>query len=319
MKGLHANDVQEIFMNSPLITGSLAFDYIMQIGGRFADRLATPEAGFSAAYIAPQLRRLFGGCAGNIAFGLRQLGDTPQIMATVGEDFSPYRQYLQDNNIDDAHVKTLPGFFTAQAYIVGDDDHSQIIIFHPGATAEAHQQSISDLPEPPPLAIVSPNGLGGMLRFGRDCAAAKTPFIFDPGQAIGMFAGAELKEMMSLCRVAIFNQDEYTAMQNITGDSSPMGDNQALIITRGAEGSELFMGDKNIKVAAANFGETADSTGCGDAYRAGLIYGMMRDWQWQQSMQFASVIAGVKALHNGGQGYTISASEVNEKCKKVFG
>lgn len=307
-------------MTQPLITGSLAFDYVMRIGGRFAERLSVPlAAGFSAAFVAPSMRRLFGGCAGNIAYGLRQLGAAPRLMATVGDDFGPYREYLAASGIDGAHVLAISGMFTAQAYIVSDDDESQFIVFHPGAAAEAHRQSVHDLPEAPPLAIVSPNGGAGMLRFCRELAAAQTPFIFDPGQAMGLFNAAELKEMMALCAVAIFNRDEYAVFENITAAPAAAGAGQAVIVTRGEAGSEVFAAGQHVQTMAVKLGAAADTTGCGDAYRAGLIYGMLHEWRWPQILRFASVLAGVKARHMGGQGYCLSADQALAKCKEFFG
>ncbi|MGI9306432.1 MAG: carbohydrate kinase family protein [Gammaproteobacteria bacterium] len=302
-----------------LIIGALAFDYIMRIGGRFAARLPDPQAaGFSAAFTVPSMRRAFGGCAGNIAFGLNLLGGSPLLMAAVGEDFSPYRDHLRRCGISDLHVKTIGGAYTAQAFLASDDDESQIILFHPGASAEAHRQSIGDLSAPPAMAIVSPNGREAMLHFGRELAAAKTPFIFDPGQAIGLLAGEELREILALCQIAVFNQDEYEFCQKTAGDART-GEKQTMIITRGDAGSEAHTGGQTHRTTAATFGKTADTTGCGDAYRAGLIYGLQREWKWPQILQFASVIAGVKAARQGGQGYHITAAEAEAACRRIYG
>ena len=309
------------FMNnsfSPLVTGSLAFDFIMKISGRFAER-AFDNAGFSVAFVTPDLQRMWGGCAGNIAYGLNLLEETPQLMATVGEDFTPYRQYLNSVGIETTYVKTIAGTLTAQAFIAEDDDNSQIIIFHPGATGQAHQQSINDLSSLPPLAIVAPNGKESMLRFGRELATAKTPFIFDPGQAIRMLNKTELEEMAALCKAVIFNHDEYNAFVEITGAPPRLSDTQAVIITRGEEGSETRCGGRVYQTAAAIFGDAVDTTGCGDAYRVGLIYGMLREWKWAQITGFASVLAGIKALRQGGQGWTATADEVHDKCRRLFG
>lgn len=306
-------------MAKVLVTGSLAFDYIMRIGGRFGERLPDASAaGFSAAFTAPSMRRLFGGCAGNIAYGLRLLGGAPALMAAVGEDFAPYRKHLADCNISDENILEIKGMLTAQAFVINDDDESQMIFFHPGAAAEAHRQSAAGLPAPPQLAIVSPNGREGMLRFGRELAKNKTPFIFDPGQAAGLFSGEELREMLELCQIAIFNQDEYAFCQKQAG-AIPAGEKRAVIITHGDSGSEILADGKTYRAAAASFGKTADTTGCGDAYRAGLIYGILHEWKWQQTAQFASVVAGVKAAHEGGQGYKLTAEEAAAHCRRLFG
>ena len=307
-------------MKDVLVTGSLAFDYIMRVGGRFGSRLEpTMSAGFSAAFVAPSLQRRFGGCAGNIAYGLRQLGESPVLMATAGEDFPPYREHLRLSDIDDSQVKIIEGAFTAQAFIAADDDESQIIIFHPGATSHAHEQGVGDLSSPPAFAIVSPNGKDGMLRFGRELAETKTPFIFDPGQAIGLFSAAELNEMLSICDIAIFNHDEHVAAEKITGTVFVPGEKQAMVITRGVDGSQVSGGGKTHQTSAAVFGETVDTTGCGDAYRAGMLYGLTREWKWPQIISYASVVAGIKATRPGGQDYTMNAEDVSQKCKQVFG
>lgn len=307
-------------MTDVLVTGSLAFDYIMRIGGRFGSRLETPmNAGFSAAFVAPSMQRRFGGCAGNIAYGLRQLGESPILMATAGEDFEPYRAHLRLCGIDDSRVKIIEGAFTAQAFIAADDDESQIIIFHPGATSHAHEQGVDDLSSSSSFAIVSPNGKDGMLKFGRELSKSKTPFIFDPGQAIGLFSAEELDEMLSICDIAIFNHDEHLAAERITGKVFVPGEKQAMIVTHGVDGSQVSADGKTHQTAAAMFGETVDTTGCGDAYRAGMLYGLVREWKWPQIISYASVIAGMKATRPGGQDYTISAEEVTQKCKQVFG
>lgn len=291
----------------------------MRINGRFSDRLSDAAAGFSAAFVAPNMRRRFGGCAGNIAYGLRMLGMHPMLLAAAGEDSAPYREHLSERDICDSGVKVIDGEFTAQAFIVNDDDESQMIVFHPGAAAFAHLQGVDDSPSPPDWAIVSPNGKEGMLRFGRELAAAKTPFIFDPGQAVGLFSADELREMSALCRAAIFNRDEYAAFEKITGAPFAAEDGRALLITRGGDGSEVFADGKTYRTAAAKFGDTADTTGCGDAYRAGLLYGLAREWQWSRAIHFASIVAGTKAMHTGGQSYDISADKAEAECARVFG
>ena len=303
-----------------LVTGSLAFDYIMRIGGRFSDRLSDPAAaGFSASFVAPRMRRRFGGCAGNIAYGLRRLGMRPFLLATAGEDFAPYRAHLAACDVCDSGVKVIDGAFTAQAFIVSDDDESQLTVFHPGAADFAHRQGVSDAPSSPDWAIVAPNGKDGMLRFGRELAAARTPFIFDPGQAVGLFSADELREMSALCAAAIFNQDEYAAFQKIAGAPFAADGGRALIITRGDAGSEASVGGRTHRAAAAKFGDAADTTGCGDAYRAGLLFGLAREWEWPRLVRFASVVAGRKALHIGGQSYEVSAERAEAECARMFG
>ena len=301
-----------------LVTGSLAYDFIMQIGGRFADRLeAKPAAGFSAAYTAPAMRRMFGGCAGNVAYGLRQLGGDWSLMGTVGEDFDPYRKYLKKNGGGELHLLKIKGKLTAQAYLIGDSEGSQMIFFHPGASAEAHRQSVADLPSPPDIAIVGPNGREGMLRFCRELSAAGIPFMFDPGQAVGLFSAEELEEMISLCQIAAFNRDEHEFCLRKT-QARPSGASGAVIITHGAGGSEIWADGRTYRTGAVDFGRAADITGCGDAYRAAVLHAWFRGWEWMHIIRFASVVAGAKAVCMGGQGYTISAAEAETYCRRNF-
>lgn len=322
---------------TPLITGSLAFDNLLHTGGHFADRLPAlsplpPDnksdnngGSFSAAYLVPTLARALGGCAGNIAYALHQLGDTPTLMATAGNDFAPYAERLAALGIGTAHILILEDFYTAQAYIVTDEGNSQLIFFHPGATGEAHRQRIADIP-PPPLAIVAPNGKAGMLQHSRDLAAAGIPFIFDPGQAIGMFSGEEIVECLTLAPYAIFNESEFSAAQSASGltAAAAAAMTEALFVTSGERGSRVYLGGDGdggevVTADCVTLGATQDPTGCGDAYRAGLLYGLMRGWQWLPLLRFAAVIAAVKATHLGGQGYALSLASAAAAYQKTFG
>ena len=308
-----------------LITGSLAFDTLLHISGKLADRLPSQhqqaEGAFSAAYLAPHLSRALGGCAGNIAYALHKLGEPPQIVATAGKDFAPYAATLRDLGIGTQHILVLEDFFTAQATMVTDEDNNQLIAFHPGATAEAHRQRLADLP-PPALAIVSPNGKSGMLQHCRDLAAAQVPFIFDPGQAVGMFSGEELRECLTLAPYAIFNQSEFEIAQRASGigreEAAKML--RALFITHSEDGSQVLAdgGETQVHAPCVHLGETQDPTGCGDAYRAGILYGMRRGWAWQPMLNFAAIIAAVKATHNGGQGYALSLAAAAEAYDSTF-
>lgn len=306
---------------NPLITGSLAFDYLLRIDGAFGDRLpAPPQDGFSAAYLCPQLSRTWGGCAGNIAYALRMLDEQPAIMATAGSDFSPYAERLRALGIATDSIMQLPDFYTAQAHMVTDGKGSQLVFFHPGATAEAHRQRIADLPLPPPLAIVAPNGKAAILQHCRDLAAAGVPFIFDPGQAIGMFSAAELRECLELAPYAIFNAGEFGILQQATGLSPAAAAAmlEALFITDGENGSQALAGGETIRCGCVHLGATQDPTGCGDAYRAGLLYGLLRQWEWQPLLNFAAVVAAIKAMHTGGQGYAMSLASATAAYEENF-
>ena len=304
-----------------LITGSLAYDYLIRIDGGFSDRWpASPNGEFTAAYIASSLQRRFGGCAGNIAYALRCLGGTPILMATAGDDFLPYAEYLHGQKIDTSHIAVLEGFYTAQAYVATDAGNNQFVIFHPGATGEAHRQSLKDAPECS-LAIVSPNGKQGMLQHCQDLSARAIPFIFDPGQAIGMFSAEELLSCLRQSTYAIVNVDEWKVLHDKTGLSkqaiADMVD--ALLVTFGADGSEVTTNGEVIKTGSVTLGETQDPTGCGDAYRAGLIYGLLRQWDWQRIIRFATIVAGIKATHDSAQGYALSLQQVEAIYQREFG
>lgn len=314
----------------PLITGSLAYDYLMQTDVPFASRLpartgdglSSGEKTFSVAYEAPTLTRNFGGCAGNIAYALRHLGDAPAIMATAGgEDFHLYREYLRGQEISTEQILLLDGFYTAQAYITTDSGGNQFILFHPGATAEAHRQDIAAA-DAAPLAIVSPNGKQGMLRHCRTLAAQKTPFIFDPGQAVGLFDGDEILECLRLANYVIANGGEFEMMQRAVGKltrEEVIDLTDAFILTHGENGSEIYAGGEVLRVQCVKLGETRDPTGCGDAYRGGLIYALMRGWGWQSAGQFAAVIAGIKAGHGSAQGYELSFAKAAQVYRQIFG
>ena len=304
----------------PLITGSLAYDFIMAHPGRFGEQIRPGRRrAISVAFTAPQMRRAFGGCAGNIAYSLSLLGANPILMATVGDDFSPYRARLKKLGIDDSHVRTISGSFTAQAFIITDQDGGQITLFHPGAMEFAHRQKPADA-EKSALAIVAPNGREGMLAHARALADAKTPFIFDPGQGLSLFSADELITLMTLADFAIFNRHEWELMRARVGKTERILSKmvRALIITDGARGSRIRAEEESAIAPAVMLGETADPTGCGDAYRAGLIYAMMRKWNWQTAARFASVIAGFKALSHGGQGHRFSRLQLRKTYRQIF-
>ena len=306
----------------PLITGSLAYDNLMHICGRFQDRLpAQPSGGFSAAYLTPSLSRVRGGCAGNIAYALHMLGDAPTVMATAGSDFPPYADYLTALGISTAHIMVLEDFYTAQAYIVTDEENNQFIVFHPGACGEAHRQRISSLPTPPPMAIVSPNGKEGMLQHSRDLAAAGVPFIFDPGQAIGMFSGEELEECLTLAPYAIFNESEFATAQQTTGltadAAAAMTD--ALFVTDGERGSRVLVGGEVLSAECVRVGETKDPTGCGDAYRAGLIHGLLNDMDLVTACRIGSIMGAIKIEHLAPQHHRPEFQEIADRFEAAYG
>ena len=300
-----------------LVSGSIAYDRLIHVGGRFAD------VGF-AAYLAPRLRHSWGGCAGNIAYALRKLGDTPHIVSVAGSDFSPYADYLRGQGIGADDILILPDEYTAQAFMLTDADGRQLIAFHPGACGRAEEQPLPPNLPPCALAIVSPNGKAGMVAHCRQLAERGLPFVFDLGQALGQFSREELLECLRLCAVAAVNEEEAKILRQVVGKTTAELAQLAgaLLVTKGADGSEVFVDGQVFAAPAVCVGELADPTGCGDAYRAGLLHARMRNLPWLPAIRFASVVAGIKAAHDGAQGYALTLDmarqiyrrEFNEEC-----
>ena len=312
-----------------LVSGSVAFDFIMHFPGRFADHLDVGRRhGVSVAFTTPTMRRAFGGCAGNIVYGLRLLGDAPVLAATAGGDFAPYRARLEALGIATAGLREYPDAFTAQAYIVTDDENSQITLFHPGAMNFAHEIDVVALAESEredgagvDIAIVSPNGREGMLSHMEALSSRGVRVVLDVGQAVGLFDGGELRKMLGWADCAIFNRHEFALTAKATGldEGEVAGMAGGLVITDGERGSRAVVGGEAYEAKALVLGATRDPTGCGDAFRAGMLHGMMRDWDWRDILDFSALLAGVKAQSDGGQEYKISAELSRELFRKHFG
>ena len=308
-----------------LVSGSLAFDFIMHFPGRFADHLDVGRRrGVSVAFNTPTMRRAYGGCAGNIAYGLKQLGDQPVLAATVGADFAPYRARLRGLGISDAAALEFSDAFTAQAYIVTDNENSQITLFHPGAMNFAHKIDIGRVVAEAgecDIAIVSPNGREGMLAHARALAERDARLALDVGQAVGLFSGAEIRQMLDFAGIAIFNSHEFAQAAKVAdldeGRAAAMV--EALVITDGERGSRATVGGRTFAADAVILGETRDPTGCGDAFRAGMLHGATRGWEWRDILDFAALVAGVKAQCDGGQEYEISPESAREQFRRRFG
>ena len=304
-----------------LVCGSLAYDTIMVFPDQFKKHILPDQIHIlNVAFMVPDMRREYGGTAGNIAYNLRLLGEDATIMATVGHDFAPYAQRLQSLGLATRHVRTLDGQFTAQAFITTDIDDNQITAFHPGAMSDSHVNRIADATGVR-LAIVSPDGRQGMVEHARDLAAAAIPFVFDPGQGLPMFSGPELLELVSGARALTVNDYEARIVEDKTGRklesiALTIG---AVIVTRGAEGSTILAGGRSIEVRAVPPAALVDPTGCGDAYRAGLLYGMARDWSWERAARLASVMGSIKIARRGGQNHVSTRDEIAHKLHDAFG
>ncbi|MFM7122301.1 MAG: carbohydrate kinase family protein, partial [Fluviibacter sp.] len=255
-----------------LICGSLAYDNIMVFNGRFREQILPEQIHIlNVAFLVPEMRREFGGCAGNIAYALHSLGGHAEIMATVGDDGAPYLERLDTQCLSRKHVRQVPGTFTAQAFITTDMDDNQITAFHPGAMGQAHLNEVGHA-DNVGLGIVAPDGRDAMIEHARQFAAANIPFIFDPGQGLPMFDGNELKQFLSLATYACVNDYEAQMLCDRTGKTlEQLAENvAALIVTRGGEGAWIFTGGNRIDIETVQPEAIVDPTGCGDAFRGGL-------------------------------------------------
>ncbi len=306
---------------SSLICGSLAYDTIMLFGGRFAEAILPEQLHkVNVAFLVPSLRREFGGCAGNIAYNLKLLGGDPHIMATLGQDGAPYLERLTALGIATEHIRTIADAYTAQAFITTDADNNQITAFHPGAMTLSHRNRVADAGAVK-LAIVAPDGRDGMLQHARDCAELGIPFIFDPGQGLPMFNGEELQALIGLATYVAVNTYEAELLIERTG----LGLNQiaervsALIVTHGELGAEIFTGGQTIHIPCVPADAVVDPTGCGDAFRAGLLYGLTHDMDWPTTGRLASLMGAIKIAQQGGQNHAPSRAEIEQRFQQAFG
>jgi len=295
-----------------LICGSLAFDTIMVFPDKFKHHILPEKIHMlNVAFLVPEMRREFGGTAGNIAYNLRLLEDNPMIMATVGDDFGAYAAWLDSNNISSAHIKKIPNSFTAQAFITTDLDDNQITAFHPGAMNESYQNSVGDTKEIS-LAIIAPDGRDGMFKHAKECFDASIPFLFDPGQGLPMFNGEELLGFIEMADYLAVNDYEAEMLQEKTGLNleALALKVKALIVTLGANGSHIYADSQRFEIPPVKADEVVDPTGCGDAYRAGLLYGISRNWDWPTCGRLASVMGAIKIASRGGQNHKPSKEEI---------
>jgi adenosine kinase len=304
-----------------LVTGSIAYDTIMVFPDRFKNHLLADQLHIlNVCFLAPEMRREFGGTAGNIAYNLKLLGEDPLLMATVGEDIQPYLYRLERLRIDATLLKQIPGQFTAQAFITTDLDDNQITAFHPGAMNHSHANHISKALGAG-LAIIGPDGKEGMLQHARECAAHVIPFLFDPGQGLPMFSREELLEMVKLGSYLAVNDYEGKLLEEKTGRKLEelATELKALIHTLGSEGSVIFADGLRHEIPCVAPDAVLDPTGCGDAYRAGLLYGIARGWHWPATGRLASVMGAIKIAHKGPQNHKPSRDEIAGRYTKAFG
>ena len=304
-----------------LICGSMAYDTIMVFNDHFKNHILPDKVHMlNVAFLVPEMRREFGGCAGNIAYNLKAIGGEPLIMATVGDDFGVYRARLESLNILQSHIRHVPQSFTAQAFITTDLDDNQITAFHPGAMSQSQLNRVDDA-QKVSLGIIAPDGRDGMLQHAQQFRDAHIPFIFDPGQGLPMFNGDELLQFVELADYVTVNDYEAEMLQERTKLSLEQlaAKVQALVVTRGGEGSQIFAGGKLIEIPCVKAEQIVDPTGCGDAYRAGLLYGIQNGLGWLQTGRLASLLGSVKIASRGGQNHHIYRDLIADKYQQAFG
>ncbi len=306
---------------SILVCGSVAYDTIMVFHDRFKNHILPDQIHIlNVAFLVPDMRREFGGCAGNIAYNLKLLGADPLIMATVGDDAAPYQARLDQLGLRADHVRQVPGSFTAQAFITTDVDDNQITAFHPGAMNHSHLNRVSDA-KGVELGIVAPDGRDGMLGHAQQFAEAGIPFVFDPGQGLPMFSGAELEACLEMASYCALNDYEARMLSEKTGRSLEdlAKDVDALVVTLGGEGSQIYVEGQRIDIPCVKADALVDPTGCGDAFRSGLLYGIANGMDWETTGRLASVMGSLKISQRGGQNHRPSRNEIAERYAAAFG
>jgi adenosine kinase len=306
---------------SALICGSFAFDNIMVFQDQFKNHILPDKIHIlNVSFLVPQLRREFGGCAGNIAYNLKLLGGEPIPMGAVGIDFAPYAQWMDTCGINRQHVRVVENTMTAQAFITTDLDDNQITAFHPGAMEQAHLNEVRDAAGVT-LGIVAPDGRQSMIEHARQFVEAGIPFIFDPGQGLPMFNGDDLKQFIMQATYVTVNDYESELMQERTGWTlAEIAQHvQALVVTRGGEGSILYRSHDTLDIPAAKPAQLRDPTGCGDAYRAGLLYGLLNRLDWAVTGRIASLMGAIKIEHAGTQNHRFTRMEFAARFEREFG
>lgn len=304
-----------------LICGSVAYDTIMVFEDRFRNHILPDKIHMlNVSFLVPQMRREYGGCAGNIAYNLQLLGDVGYPMATVGRDFDPYARWMRENGVPTDYVKVIDTEHTAQGFVTTDLEDNQIWAFHPGAMQLSHLNDVQQARDMA-IGIVAPDGREGMLRHAEQFAAQGIPFIFDPGQGLPMFGAEELKTLIGQASWLAVNDYEWQVLQQKTGwgTQEVLQHVRALIVTRGAEGSVICTGDRQIRIPCAKPAQVVDPTGCGDAYRAGIIHGLLHELDWETTGRIASLLGAVKIEARGTQNHRIGPAELERRYRESFG
>ena len=299
----------------------MAYDTIMVFNDRFRNHILPDKVHMlNVSFTVFEMRREFGGCAGNISYNLNLLGGAPVMMATIGDDDQPYRERLAHLGLDVTHLRTMPGSYTAQAFITTDLDDNQITAFHPGAMGLSYHNEVGAAKDIR-LGIIAPDGRDGMLAHARQMHEAGIPFVFDPGQAMPLFDRDELRQFVEWADYLAVNDYEGQLLQERA--EIPLAELaarvKAMIVTKGADGSEITVDGRTIAIPAVPPDAETDPTGCGDAYRAGLLYGIAHEWDWERSGRLASLLGSIKIAHRGGQNHSFDRAGVAERYRHAFG
>jgi adenosine kinase len=303
-----------------LICGSVAYDTIMVFHGRFGTHILPDQIHIlNVSFLVPDMRREFGGTAGNIAYNLRLLGGEPVVMATVGDDFGPYRERFDQLGISRKHIREIPGTFVPQAFITTDLDANQITAFHPGAMSSSYLNKVSDASDIT-IGILAPDSRDGMLQHAEQFHDAKIPFIFDPGQAMPIFNGDELRHFIELADYVAVNDYEARILEDQIGEPIEKLATRvrAFFVTKGAEGSVVYADGQQIAIPSVKENRRVDPTGCGDAYRSGLLYGIERGWSWEKIARLANTMGSIKIEVRGPQGHSPTREEIAQRYESAF-
>jgi adenosine kinase len=304
-----------------LISGSVAYDTIMVFDGYFKDHILADRVHMlNVSFLAPSLKREFGGCAANIAYNVAMLGGQASILAAVGSDGAEYVRRLAALGIDTASILQVADQYTAQAFITTDLADNQITAFHPGAMGSAHRVGVADA-APAAWGIVAPNGKDAMLRHAGEFAARRVSWIFDPGQALPMFSGGELRALIAQADAVTVNDYESKLLSEKTGLDEAQIARQvdAMIVTRGGDGSVLHAGGRTETIAAVRVADPVDPTGCGDAYRGGLLFGLAAGMGWSRAARLGSVLGAMKIETSGPQNHRFDRAAVAERFASAYG
>ena len=304
-----------------VICGSLAYDNIMLFRGRFGEHILPDKVHIlNVAFDVPDLRREFGGCAGNIAYNLALLGDKPLMLASAGSDFAPYRLRMEQLGLDMALISELSDQLSAQAYIITDLDDNQITAFHAGAMDHAHRRRLPG-DTGAELGLISPDGRQAMLDHAAQMHQARMPFLFDPGQGLPKFSGGELREFVRLASWVAVNSYEAEMLMRKTGWNRGRicDETRALIVTEGAQGARIYHSGRCERIPPVKVSRVEDPTGCGDAFRAGLAYGIVRKWNWRDTGRLAALLGAIKAGSAGTQNHHFDREILHAKFKQNYG